>query len=166
MINLILRSLVALLTFFVFSNIALAQFVWVDDKGVKQFSDQPPPPSVPKSKILKFGGKSLDSQEPSTDADSDTQKKEKAPESITDREIAYKKRREEMATKQKKADDEARAAATKSDSCRRMREYKQNLDSGQRIAETDANGNRIILDDKMRAEELNKVNQNLTDCAN
>lgn len=164
--NLILRSLVTMLTLFIFSNIALAQFVWVDDKGVKQFSDQPPPPSVPKSKILKFGGKSMDSQETSTDAGSDTPKKEKAQESISDKEIAYKKRREEMATKQKKADEEAKASAAKSDSCRRMREYKQNLDSGQRIAETDANGNRTILDDNKRTEELNRLNQDLTDCAN
>ena len=32
---------------------ALAQYVWVDDKGNKQYSDTAPPASVPKNRILK-----------------------------------------------------------------------------------------------------------------
>ena len=36
-----------------FATAAMAQYVWVDDKGVKQFSDMPPPASVLKNRILK-----------------------------------------------------------------------------------------------------------------
>ncbi|WP_395398836.1 DUF4124 domain-containing protein [Pseudoduganella sp. UC29_106] len=32
---------------------AQAQWMWVNERGVKQLSDQPPPPSVPPGRILK-----------------------------------------------------------------------------------------------------------------
>ena len=32
---------------------ARAQYVWIDDKGLKQLSDRPPPPNVPAKRILK-----------------------------------------------------------------------------------------------------------------
>ena len=35
------------------ANLGHAQFVWVDAKGVKQFSDRPPPPGTPQKNILK-----------------------------------------------------------------------------------------------------------------
>ncbi|MBS0307625.1 MAG: DUF4124 domain-containing protein, partial [Proteobacteria bacterium] len=39
-----------------FTASAMAQYIWLDDKGVKQYSDTPPPASVPKKRILKEGG--------------------------------------------------------------------------------------------------------------
>lgn len=36
---------------------ALAQYAWLDARGVRQFSDRPPPPSVPDHRILKAPGK-------------------------------------------------------------------------------------------------------------
>lgn len=36
-----------------FASMAQAQYMWIDDKGLKQFSDRPPPPSVPLKHILK-----------------------------------------------------------------------------------------------------------------
>ena len=41
------------------ASAALAQYIWLDSKGVKQYSDRPPPPSVPTSKILKAPGTPL-----------------------------------------------------------------------------------------------------------
>ncbi|MFD2272482.1 DUF4124 domain-containing protein [Undibacterium arcticum] len=38
------------------ASVALAQYVWLDDKGVKQYSDVPPPASVPGKRILKAPG--------------------------------------------------------------------------------------------------------------
>ena len=35
------------------TSLAQAQWMWVNDKGVKQFSDQPPPPGTPPNRILK-----------------------------------------------------------------------------------------------------------------
>ena len=33
-----------------------AQYVWLNDKGVKQYSDMPPPAAVPNQRILKSPG--------------------------------------------------------------------------------------------------------------
>ena len=35
------------------SSLAQAQWMWVNEKGVKQLSDQPPPPGTPANRILK-----------------------------------------------------------------------------------------------------------------
>lgn len=156
--------MLALATLYLVSTAAMAQYVWVDEKGTKQFSDQPPPPSVPKSRILKFSGKSMDSQDAATDGDSDTSKTSKQQESVADREQAFKKRHDEQLAKEKKEADAAKAAAAKSDNCKRMRDYKQTLDSGQRILQPDASGNRSYMSDEKRAQESSTVNQNLSDC--
>lgn len=38
------------------SSLAHAQYSWIDEKGVRQFSDRPPPPGTPAEKILKAPG--------------------------------------------------------------------------------------------------------------
>ena len=43
---------------------ALAQYVWLDEKGVKQYSDMPPPASVPTNRILKQPGGSATRNQP------------------------------------------------------------------------------------------------------
>lgn len=156
-------------TLFVFSQLASAQgspYVWLDEKGVKQFSDQPPPPSVPKSKIIKYSGKSIDTLDSTPDSDSDTSKTAKQPESVAEKEAAYKKRHDELAAKQKKADEEASTAKTKAENCKRMSDYKASLASGQRISETDANGNRSYLTDEQRSQQISAMDQNLSSCGN
>ena len=105
----------------------------------------------------------MDSQDAAPDADSDPSKV-KQPESIAEKEVAYKKRHDEQAAKQKKAEEDATAAATKADSCKRMNDYKASLSSGRRISQTDANGNQTMLTDDQRASELNTMNQNLSTC--
>jgi len=164
----ILRTSLVLAALCCFTTAALAQYVWLDDKGSKQFSDQPPPTSVPKNKILRVPGGNIDRviSEPDADADADQAKKTKQPESVAEKEAAYKKRRDEMATKDKKAAEEAKNTAAKTDNCRKMREYKQSLDSGQRISTTDANGNRSYLSDDKRAQEQSTLSQSLGDCGN
>jgi len=108
----------------------------------------------------------MDSPNASGTADGDTQKTVKQPESAADKELAYKKRREETAAAERKSEEQAKSAASKADNCRRMREYKQSLDSGQRIALTDANGNRSFLTDDKRAQEASTITQNMSDCGN
>lgn len=164
-----LRTFVISTVLFIVSHTASAQltpYVWVDENGIKQFSDQPPPASVPKSRIIKFPGKSADNQDATSDANGDAPKAAKQPDGVADKELAYKKRREEIAVKEKKAEDDAKAAAAKTDNCKRMRDYKASLDSGQRIAETDVNGNRSYLSDDKRAQQLTTLDQNLADCGN
>ena len=43
---------------------AAAQFVWIDASGIRQYSDRPPPASIPKNKILKEPSVELRSNRP------------------------------------------------------------------------------------------------------
>jgi hypothetical protein len=151
----------------------LAQYVWLDENGRKQFSDQAPPASVPKSRILKFAGKSTDdkgltsttsSSMPSATPNSD--EKTKQSDNLADKDLAYKKRHDELVAKEKKEQEDAKVAATKSENCRRMKEYKKTLEIGQRVSQTDVNGTVSFMTDEKRAQELNEVQHNLTECGN
>ena len=52
----------------VVSHAALAQYAWVDERGVRQYSDQPPPKSIPKARILQQPAESLRSNAPALPA--------------------------------------------------------------------------------------------------
>ena len=145
---------------------ALAQYVWVDEKGVKQFSDMPPPASVPASRILKqfdaplrptFETSSTTTNTLNTDAP-------QAPKTIAEQNAEYKKRRAEQAEKEKKAAEEAKLAADKAKNCDRARDYQRTLESGERITRTDRNGERALLTDEQRSQEMRDNRQILKDC--
>jgi hypothetical protein len=76
----------------------------------------------------------------------------------------FRKRKIEHAEKEKKAADEAKRAADKAQSCDRARAYQRALDSGQRMANTDQNGERYYLSDEQRAQEVQATGNILNDC--
>lgn len=147
------------------SSSALAQYIWIDENGHKQYSDHTPPASVPKNKILQFGGKPADDQDSATNV-TNTGDQKKQPESLAEKELAFKKRQEAAAAKAKKEEDDAKAAATKTENCRRLKEYKQGLESGLRMSEMNANGTTGYMTDEKRAQQLNTVNSNMSECGN
>lgn len=151
-------------TLITLSSALSAQNVWIDENGNKQFSDQPPPPSVPKNKIIKFSGKTIDPQ--TVENDIETPLTGKHPDSLAEKELAYKKRSEEAAIKAKREAEEVKAAASKSDNCKRMGQYKQSLDSGERISQVDNQGQRTYLDDAQRSQEQNRLKESMAQCAN
>ena len=157
------QSLIVFIISLAVSASALAQYVWLDENDRKQFSDQTPPASVPKNKILKFAGKKMDDQS-TTLTPANSNNKTGETESLADKDLAYKKRRDELAEKEKKNATEARNAAIKSENCRRMKEYKQSLESGQRMMQMDANGATSFMTDEKRSQELNELQQNLSSC--
>lgn len=154
------HSLLVLAMSLAISTSALAQYVWLDENDHKQFSDHPPPTSVPKNKILKLGGKVMSDQSSTSPASTP----DKQPESVADKDLAYKKRHDELAAKEKKEATEAKVATTNSENCRRLKEYKQSLDSGQRIRQMDAAGTPSFMTDEKRTQELNEVRQNMSEC--
>lgn len=150
----------------VFASIASAQYVWVDEKGSKQFSDMPPPASVPKNRILKQPGSML---RPASQADgeaagsSDTAAA-KAPLTLAEKNAEFQKRRAEQAEKEKKAAEEAKQAADKAKNCERARNYQRALESGQRLAKANANGEREFMSDEQRSQEIRESNRILAEC--
>lgn len=138
---------------------ALAQYVWLDEKGVKQYSDMPPPPSVPAARILKHPAPRSAANAPASLNDAAL-----PPKSLAEQNAEFKKRRAEQAEKEKKAEDDARLAAEKSKHCERTRSYLRALESGERIAQTDNSGERSFLSDEQRARELREARQAAQDC--
>jgi hypothetical protein len=137
---------------------AFAQYVWLDEKGVKQYSDRPPPASVPTSRILKQpGGVPALSSETTTPAP-------KAEMSISEKNAEFRKRKAEQAEKEKKATEEAKVAAEKAKNCERAREFQRSLESGERISRTDKNGERSFLTDEQRDRELRDTRRILDEC--
>jgi hypothetical protein len=152
------------------SSAAYAQYVWLDEKGVKQYSDMPPPTSVPEKRILKEPGSrspSLSSA-PADASDAGTSAapatKEKAPMTIAERNADFQKRRTEQAEKEKKAAEEARIAADKARHCDQARAYQRALLSGERLARSDKNGERYFLGDEERAKEARETKRALDEC--
>jgi hypothetical protein len=152
---------------------ALAQFVWLDEKGVKQYSDLPPPPSVPNKRILKTPGQSLPrgtTEETGTaaaadaDASADSKPDAKAQPTIAEQNAAFQKRKTEQAEKNKKAEQEAKLASNKAENCARARANQRTLDSGARIAQTDASGQRSYMNDQQRAQQNAQNRETLSEC--
>lgn len=157
------RHLLAVLTTLAtmcMTSAASAQYVWIDEKGTKQYSDIPPPPSVPQSRILKHGGRVLAPPAEATPPGAPTQ----AALTTAEKDAEFRKRRAEQVEKEKKAAEQAKLAADKAKNCERAREYSKALESGERMARTDKNGERSFLTDEQRTQELRDTRRVLDDC--
>jgi type IV secretory pathway VirB10-like protein len=146
---------------------AFAQYVWFNEKGVKQYSDMPPPPSIPAGRILKQPSDNAPSSansEASAPAQAEPAATTKPPMTTAERNADFRKRHAEQAEKEKKAAEQARAAAEKKKNCQRAREYQNALASGGRMTHTDQNGERSFLTDDQRAQEMQDVNRVLQQC--
>lgn len=160
------KKLAASLVLLAFASAAWAQYIWTDERGVKQFSDQPPPASIPKARILKQPGGSTISSSPADTAApvAAGNAAAKAPLSTAERNADFMKRRAEQAEKDKKAAVEAQTASDKSKNCENARKYQTALASGQRMATTDQSGERVFLSDEQRNREMQETNRILADC--
>jgi cell division protein FtsN len=133
---------------------AIAQNVWLDDKGVKQYSDMPPPPGTPASRILRSPG-------PRTAAPVADQP---AAPSVAERNAAFEKRRIEQTDRDAKASEQERLAADKAQNCEQARTYERTLASGERISKVDKTGERAFLSDQERAQEMATAQRVMAQC--
>jgi hypothetical protein len=167
-----IKRIVSTLTLLGFTAVASAQYIWLDEKGVKQFSDVPPPASVPQKRILKQPGQTYFApQSSSDDAASDTsdQKssspdKPSAPLTTAEKNAEFMKRRAKQAEQEAKAAAEAKNAAAKAKNCENARNYYRSLTSGERIMTRDSSGERAFLSDEQRAREEKETKAILNDC--
>ncbi|MCY7369401.1 MAG: DUF4124 domain-containing protein [Polaromonas sp.] len=150
---------VALLTGLVAST-ALAQWQWVDADGKKVFSDLAPPAGTPDKNILKRpnmaqalpaaaaadGSATLPSQAPVAEAAAALKVGGKDPQLE-----ARKKQADDEAAAKKKIGEE-KVAKAKAENCDAAKRNLRTLDSGVRIASTNAKGEREMMDDSQLAE--------------
>jgi hypothetical protein len=126
------------------------QYKWVDQNGKVQYGDVPPPGV--KAQRLK--------PPPGGAAPAPAAKKGDKPLSP---EAAYRKRQEEAQKEREKGAQAEQEAAAKSENCTRAQESLRTLESGQRIARTDAKGERYYLEDAQIAQETARARQIVKD---
>lgn len=173
----IFSQAVLIVVLHVTAGAAFAQFAWIDANGVRQYSDQAPPASVPKNKILK--SPLAVAREPAAVQPSDasvatsaaagatTGEKTataKVPATTAEKNAEFVKRQSDQAEKEKKAADEARTAAVKAKNCENVQNYGRILQSGERVAGLDKNGERNFMPEDKRAQELAENRRALEGC--
>jgi hypothetical protein len=135
---------------------ASAQWKWKDKSGQTQYSDLPPPPGVPDQDILL-----RPSSPPLVAASSAPLVAAHA----SDPELEARRKKAEQDVADKKKADEAKIAANKAENCARARDAARTLDSGIRVARANAQGEREVMDDTMRASESKKAHDVMaSDC--
>ncbi|MDP2015628.1 DUF4124 domain-containing protein [Hydrogenophaga sp.] len=154
------RTLLLMGLLLAFSSAAMAQWQWVDGTGRKVFSDTPPPASIPDKSILKKPGMTVAPIVPAEPAPS-TALAANAPAApqipARDAELEAKKKQAEQAEEAKKKAELDRVAKVRAESCERARKAKITMDSGVRLATTNAKGEREIMDDKAKAAESQRM---------
>jgi Domain of unknown function (DUF4124) len=147
---------------------AAAQWKWKDGRGQVVVSDTPPPREVPEANVLQRpdlmarrpAAQAAASAPASAAAGGDVVAKAKVDPELE----ARKKRSEQEQTDRAKAEEE-KIALQRSENCKRARAHLSSLDSGMRLSRTNEAGEREILDDKQRAEEMARTRQVITsDC--
>lgn len=150
---------------------ATAQYVWVDEQGIKQLSDRPPPPSVPTSRIIKMPRQAPAGSDVVTPAESgaslpapDNPAPPPGPATIADREADFQQRRKAAAAAENKAAGEERDRAAQAANCHAARQNQRALDGGGAIVSYDDNGERSVMDDRQREELAKNTQKVLSSC--
>jgi hypothetical protein len=139
---------------------AQSVYVWKDDAGRNVYSDTPPPPSVPRSRILKSPNISAAAATAAApvgdakagDAKGGEAKKDDRPKTLAERDAESKKRNAEAADKAKAANEKSAAEKDNTQRCNDLRNQLAALQSGQRMSRTNDKGEREVMDDSARAQ--------------
>ncbi|OON62688.1 hypothetical protein B0920_04395 [Massilia sp. KIM] len=145
---------------------AHAQYVWIDANGTRQYSDRPPPPGTPQSRILKTPGRQAlapQRQQPAPEP-AQAAPAPKASPTLAEQESAYKERVKQRAEQEQK---EAAEAARKRDvaaRCEAARETQAQMASGIRIARVGQDGQRSYMTDEEKAARAAQASKVLSEC--
>ena len=144
------------------SSGAQAQYLWRDKAGQMHASDLPPPADVADKDVLRRPSASA--------ARSAAPLAAALPASAASRvgvdpEIDARRAKAEQADKARAKVEEERLASQRAENCQRARAQMASLDSGQRLARVNAQGERVVLDDKARADEADAARRVISsDC--
>lgn len=176
-------------TALMFAFAAFAQWQWVDKDGRKVYSDRAPPSDVLEKNIVKRpagapkSAAKADSGLGTDGAAAAAETNQNSPVSQTalavptvsgaasapkltplDKELLEKKKQSADADAAKRRAEEDRVTRAKVENCALGKQAKASLDSGVRIARTNAKGEREVMDDAARALETQRV-QNVIDAS-
>lgn len=153
---------------------AQAQWAWRDANGRVNASDRPPPRNIPDKDIIsRPAADSARRSAPPAAAAASAAASAALPGAIPgaaakgplDRELEARKRVAEQEQAAKAKADEERFAIQRADNCRRARTQLAALESGQRIARFNDKGEREVLDDRSRGDEMSRAREVIaSDC--
>jgi hypothetical protein len=156
----VLATLAAGTTFFA-ASAAHAQWKWKDAAGRTQYSDLPPPASVPDSAIIARPSGATRAR-PAAPAAAAKPTIAAAPK---DPQLEARRRELKEAEDAKKRAEQEQTNRQREENCGRARSYAKTLEDGVRVARTNDKGEREFLDDKQRAQELSRAKQVIaSDC--
>ncbi len=149
---------------------AQAQWKWRDASGHVTASDRPPPREVPEKDILTRPATASGNTSPRKPYAAAVEQTASAPQAAASApaatpppggrqsplqaEVEAKRRAAEQEAVAKAKAEEERQAGLRADNCKRARAQVTTLESGIRVARVNAKGEREMLDDSSRAEEL------------
>lgn len=121
---------------------------WVDDHGQVHYSDQPPPPGMQQQMLREEGDDSAGSGASAT-------------KTLAEREAELKKEKAEQQAAADKAAQKQAAEDIRKANCAAAQDNLRSLQSGVRIMDINANGERTILDDAQRQQRIAKAQQDI-----
>lgn len=139
---------------------AHAQWKWRDKSGQVNASDRPPPLDIPDKDILARPAPEVrrvfpEAAASAASAASGGAAAQRAP--AGDPQLEARRRAAEQDQASKSKAEEERLKTQRADNCRRARGHLAALEGGQRIARTNDKGEREVLDDRGRADEMRQA---------
>jgi len=150
------------------STTAWAQWQWISQDGHQVFSDRAPPPEVAEKNILKRpSALTARNALPAALAASaaDIAAAASAPQNAAnppklkgiDKDLIAKKQQADQAEEEKRKAGQAKTLKIKIENCSRAKQAKASFESGMRMGRTNEKGEREVLDDTMRADEIKRI---------
>jgi len=144
---------------------AQAQYMWKDGKGQLHASDQPPPRDVADKDVIKRPTAQRPAATAAAPASAASAARPLAASAPVDPELAQRRAKAEQDAKAKAQADAQRVAAQRAENCQRARAHLATLDAGTRLVRVNAQGERIVVDDAVRAREAAEArNVMASDC--
>jgi hypothetical protein len=129
-------------------NAAAQQYKWIDRTGKVQYGDTPPP-----------GVNATPLKGSTASPPAPGEMKGASPAALTpaEQDAEFRKRKLEAEKAVAKDQQAAQDAEARQENCKNAQDYQRQLEGGQRIARTDATGERYFMDDEQRAVEVAKA---------
>lgn len=127
-------------------------YQWKDSNGRTVISDTPQPGAGKAARVI--GG-----QMPSVSTEKPADKTAEAPKTTAEKDLEFKKRQQEAREKADKEAKEQKLAADRQENCDRARRNLIALESKQPMATLDEKGERKVMDDSQRQQEMERARQ-------
>jgi len=120
-------------------------YKWKDEQGRTVVSDKPRPGGGREDLVVPPAQRDLLQEQPTAATPEQT---------MADKELDFRKRRQDKAEATAKAEEEGKEAEKKADDCKRAQNYLKSLESGRRIGVVDESGATIPMDDAARKKAI------------